>query len=62
MTDQQIESAARKLCELRGEDPDGNWTPKILNWQMAAIRLEAFYNVRENKMYVDAINFGKARQ
>lgn len=23
MTDPQIEAAARKLCELRGEDPDG---------------------------------------
>ena len=61
LTDQQIEAAARKLCELRGIDPDyvfgkriTEWNPvtrtaieDVLNWQNLACEIRDADQVRE---------------
>lgn len=60
MTDEQLEAAARKLCEIRGIDPDrqiGHGAPPNANgavpavmlyspaWRLAASEIMGFYQV-----------------
>ena len=56
LTDQQIEAAARKLCELRGIDPDDEIGKRytaacsietVLQWHSAALEIRAADQVRE---------------
>lgn len=57
LTEPQLQVAARKLCEIRGVVPDGQWTPKITNEEMAAIWIESFLRSRDNLQFVEAIAF-----
>lgn len=65
MTDEQIEAAARELCRLRGDDPDGwdewtfrdNATPsRCERWKIAAAE------VRNHAMIEAAIGHAKAER
>lgn len=62
MNEQQIEQAARKLCELRGLDPDqllghgakpdaNGMVPAVLlrspRWQLVAEQIKDFYQVAQ---------------
>lgn len=62
MTEQQLEAAARKLCELRGLDPDQRvshgappnnmgYVPAVLlyspRWQMVAGEIRGFYQIAQ---------------
>lgn len=59
MTDKQLEVAARKLCTLRNEDPDAQWTARITNWEMAKIHIESFVKSRDNAHFIEAIAFAR---
>lgn len=62
MTDEQIEAAARKLCEIRGIDPDkrvghgaepdaNGMVPAVMlyspAWRLVAREVSAFYQVAQ---------------
>ena len=55
LTKQELEIAARKLCELRGQNPEGLWTPRVLNREIAEIHLESFMSPREHSQFLSAI-------